>query len=159
MPPLGDRRRTDILTVENPSYEGLTHRRTVWFVDRRFFVIEDVATGVAAGRVALHYNLAECQPRRGVAAGRVATRFEDGTTSCCRSSGKRQSPRRGGSRTSTVRATPSGLRLHGGEAARQGGTFITVLLPTEHPAEAKIKAERRRGTIRVTVDGRKYDLK
>lgn len=44
------------MTVGNPSYEGLTHRRTVWFVDRQFFVIADEASGTAEGEVGLHYK-------------------------------------------------------------------------------------------------------
>ena len=152
---------TDILTVENPSYEGLTHRRTVWFVDRRFFVIEDVATGVAAGRVALHYNLAECQPEEELAAGRVATRFEDGNNLVLQVFGAEAAePREGW--VSHVYRSRNPRPAYAFTAEKRPGRevrFITVLLPTEHPAEAKIKAERRRGTIRVTVDGRKYDLK
>ena len=152
---------TDILTVENPSYEGLTHRRTVWFVDRRFFVIEDVATGVAAGRVALHYNLAECQPEEELAAGRVATRFEDGNNLVLQVFGAEAAePREGW--VSHVYRSRNPRPAYAFTAEKRPGRevrFITVLLPTEHPAEAKIKAERRRGTIRVTVDDRKYDLK
>ena len=152
---------TDILTVENPSYEGLTHRRTVWFVDRRFFVIEDVATGEAAGRVALHYNLAEGQPEEELAAGRVATRFEDGNNLLVQVFGAEAAePREGW--VSHVYRSRNPRPAYAFTAEKQPGRevrFITVLLPTEHPAEAKIKAERRRGTIRVTVDGRKYNLK
>ena len=59
---------THIVTVGNPSYEGLTHRRTVWFVDRQFFVIADEASGTAEGEVGLHYNLVECDPAEDFAA-------------------------------------------------------------------------------------------
>ncbi|MDE6623668.1 MAG: heparinase II/III family protein, partial [Alistipes sp.] len=64
------------LAVENPSYEGLTHRRTVWFVDDRFFVILDEAEGEAAGRAAVHYHLIECDPDEQAAACAVTTRFD-----------------------------------------------------------------------------------
>ena len=35
----------DVLVVENGSYDNLTHRRTVFFVDKRYFVIVDDAIG------------------------------------------------------------------------------------------------------------------
>ena len=46
------------LVVENSSYEGLVHRRTVWFVANRFFVLLDEAIGDAAGQLALHVQFA-----------------------------------------------------------------------------------------------------
>lgn len=46
-----------ILTVENASYPGLTHRRTVFFVQRRFFILVDEALGTAEGDLDLHFQL------------------------------------------------------------------------------------------------------
>jgi len=48
----------DMLVVENKSYENLTHRRAVFFVDKRYFVIVDEAIGSATGDVAIHFQLA-----------------------------------------------------------------------------------------------------
>lgn len=48
----------DILVVENQSYENLTHRRSVFFVDKKYFVIVDEATGGAPGEIDLHFQLA-----------------------------------------------------------------------------------------------------
>lgn len=50
---------TEMLVTENPSYEGLTHRRSVFFVDRTFYVIVDEAVGDAAGKVGVHYQMCE----------------------------------------------------------------------------------------------------
>ncbi|NDV57294.1 heparin-sulfate lyase HepC [Bacteroides sp. 519] len=47
------------LVTETPSYKGLTHRRTVFFVDNTYFVLVDEAYGDAVGEVNLHYQLAE----------------------------------------------------------------------------------------------------
>lgn len=47
----------DLLVLENPSYAGLTHRRSVWFVDKKFFVILDEGYGAAAGKVNLNFHL------------------------------------------------------------------------------------------------------
>lgn len=48
----------DILVVENQSYEKLAHRRSVFFVDKRYFVIVDEAIGNATGEIDLHFQLA-----------------------------------------------------------------------------------------------------
>jgi heparan-sulfate lyase len=50
--------RQDILVVENDSYENLTHRRAVFFIDKSYFVIVDEAIGTAAGQVGIHFQLA-----------------------------------------------------------------------------------------------------
>lgn len=48
----------DILVVENESYNNLTHRRSVFFVEKRYFIIVDDAYGSAAGSVEIHFQLA-----------------------------------------------------------------------------------------------------
>ena len=48
----------DILVVENQSYENLKHRRSVFFVDKKYFVIVDDAIGRGTGDVDLHFQLA-----------------------------------------------------------------------------------------------------
>ena len=67
----------EALAVENDAYGGLTHRRTVWFVERRFFVLLDEAVGDASGQMELHFQFAPGSievdaPRRS-----VRTCFED----------------------------------------------------------------------------------
>ncbi len=48
----------DILVVENAGYDSLTHRRSVFFVDKRYFIIVDEAIGKATGDVDLHFQFA-----------------------------------------------------------------------------------------------------
>lgn len=48
----------DVLIVENDSYENLTHRRTVLFVNKKYFIVVDDAYGAAIGDVAIHFQLA-----------------------------------------------------------------------------------------------------
>jgi len=48
----------DMLVVENAGYENLRHRRAVFFVDKRYFVIVDEAIGDADGDIGLHFQLA-----------------------------------------------------------------------------------------------------
>lgn len=52
--PKGD---LQILVTENPSYKNLKHRRSIFFVEQRYFVIVDEAIGDAQGEVTLHYQL------------------------------------------------------------------------------------------------------
>lgn len=49
--------QTDLLVLENPSYSTLTHRRAIFFVDHKFFVIVDEGYGAAAGNVNLNFHL------------------------------------------------------------------------------------------------------
>lgn len=46
----------DLVVVENDSYPGLTHRRAIFFVDKKYFVIVDEAYGDATGEVNLHFQ-------------------------------------------------------------------------------------------------------
>ncbi|HOW71033.1 MAG TPA: alginate lyase family protein [Phycisphaerae bacterium] len=48
----------DAVVFENEAYSDLLHRRSVWFVDHKLFVILDEAIGAAAGRLDLHFQLA-----------------------------------------------------------------------------------------------------
>ncbi|NMH86855.1 alginate lyase family protein [Flavivirga algicola] len=48
----------DILVIENQSYVNLKHRRFVFFVDKKYFVIVDEAIGTAIGDVDIHFQLA-----------------------------------------------------------------------------------------------------
>jgi heparan-sulfate lyase len=48
----------DILVVENDSYDNLIHRRSVIFMDKRYFVIIDEAMGTCEGDIGLHFQLA-----------------------------------------------------------------------------------------------------
>jgi heparan-sulfate lyase len=68
----------DALVVENPSYEGLTHRRSVWFVDKRYFVLLDEAIGDAAGSLDLHFQFAPGPVRFDAEQRCAVTQFDDG---------------------------------------------------------------------------------
>lgn len=154
---------SDLLTVENPSYEGLTHRRTVWFVDRRFFVLLDEAAGDAAGEVALHYNLLECDPAEDAAACRVETRFGDGNDLTMQVFGaqKVKMERREGwvSRTYRQRNPRPAYAFTARKQPGKRVRFATVLL-TGADAGAKVRVKfRGADTLRVEIDGKNYELK
>ena len=68
--------KTPTLVTENPSYPGLTHRRTVFFVDQRYFVLVDEALGEATGNIDLHYQLADGRVQTDSARLGLFSRFE-----------------------------------------------------------------------------------
>ena len=47
----------ELLVTENEAYSDLTHRRAIFFVARKFFVIVDEAYGANEGKVNLNFNL------------------------------------------------------------------------------------------------------
>jgi heparan-sulfate lyase len=67
----------DVVSVENQSYEDLVHRRTIWFVDRLFYVILDECLGDAQGDLELHYQFAPGELKVDPGEGRARTCFED----------------------------------------------------------------------------------
>jgi len=66
------------LVVENQGYPNLKHRRAVFFVDKKFFVIVDEASGDAKGDVAIHYQMAEGKVGIDSKQNQATTQFEDG---------------------------------------------------------------------------------
>ena len=67
----------EAVTVENASYENLVHRRTVWFVDKTFFVLLDEAIGTAEGTLDLHFQLAPGAMNLDAAHHTATTSFDD----------------------------------------------------------------------------------
>lgn len=49
--------QTPVLVTENASYDKYTHRRSIFFVDKKYFVIVDEVSGDAKGVVNLHYQM------------------------------------------------------------------------------------------------------
>ena len=67
----------DALVIENQSYPDMLHRRTVWFVDRKLFVLLDEAVGKAAGTLDLHFQPAVGDTRIDPNRKLVTTGFDD----------------------------------------------------------------------------------
>jgi len=49
----------DVLSYSNPSYKELEHRRSVLFIDQKYFLIIDNAIGSAKGKLDVHFTLKE----------------------------------------------------------------------------------------------------
>ena len=47
----------EMVVTENAAYSDLTHRRAIYFVDKKFFVVVDEAYGDFVGKVNLNFNL------------------------------------------------------------------------------------------------------
>src|SRR5690606_37566133 len=52
-------KKLDMLTDTNPSYTGLNHQRSVLFVNQKYFIIIDKASGEANGNLGIHFQLKE----------------------------------------------------------------------------------------------------
>ena len=65
-----------VLVIENQSYPELRHRRTVLFIDNKYFLIVDDAMGSAAGTLRTHYQFVPCN--YSVDGLTVQTRFDEG---------------------------------------------------------------------------------
>ena len=72
------KKNLDILVVENKSYDDLTHRRSLLFIDKRYFVMIDEAYGAATGDVGLHFQLAPCKPLTDKKNFSVETNYQEG---------------------------------------------------------------------------------
>lgn len=154
---------TDIVTVETPGYEGLTHRRTVLFVDRRFFVLLDEAFGSAEGEVELHYNLVECEPEENSAELSLRTRFEDGNNLYLRVFAPKGTELRREegrvSRTYRVCNDRPAYAFAAPKRADETLRYVTLLMPVEGDAaapRAEVRFDERSRTLRLKVDGRSY---
>lgn len=72
--PKGD---VQILVTENPGYKHLKHRRSVFFVDRQYFVIVDEAMGTATGNIDLHYQLCDGEVKTDAGQHILISEFDD----------------------------------------------------------------------------------
>ena len=68
----------DTLVVENQSYPDLKHRRAVFFVRKKFFILVDEAIGTGQGNVDLHFQLAPGEPQVREDQFMVRTDFSEG---------------------------------------------------------------------------------
>lgn len=67
----------ETLVTENQSYSNLKHRRSVFFVNKEFFVIVDEAMGTAQGNVELNYQFAPTTVTADKKKGALYTEYDD----------------------------------------------------------------------------------
>ena len=68
----------DILVIENAGDDQLTHRRAVFFVEKKYFIIVDEALGSGTGDVGLHFQLAPTGANFDYENFSVSTGYQDG---------------------------------------------------------------------------------
>ena len=158
---------SEILVVENPSYNGLTHRRSVFFVDNRFFVIVDEAMGNAAGNVGVHFQLGEGKPNIDFNGFKVTTTFEDNNNivlQCFGEKGMSMKNEEGWMSTEyRKKEQRPAFSFNVDKSASQDLVrYITVIYPVEKSApkiEASFKSNKKdKLNVEVKIDKKKYEL-
>ena len=155
-----------LCVTENPSYEGLTHRRAMFFMEDGVLVIADQTFGTAEGTVGVHFNL--CPGEVSYDANGLRTLFEKGSNIRIRTicDAPMTITREEGwvSKTYRKKEKRPAYAAEARKGADESRLFITVIAPVTKSTTDKIEiATPQQATDRalrftVEVDGRKYDL-
>lgn len=162
----------DALVLENPSYSGLTHRRTVFLVDGLFYVLLDEAYGTAEGTVNLNFNITEGSTSEVVLDADdngFHTAFSDGNNLLVRTFCEKPVSfvERDGFVSYAINSTSDrqAYQLNvSKESSDNVVRFVTVLLPASSPAGESVSAEfsgdwsTSGNTVKVTCQGTTYTL-
>lgn len=160
----------EVVVTENQGYNNLKHRRYIFFVEKKFFVLVDEGSGPAAGTVNLNFHLCEGESEVLINAAQhgAHTNFADGNNLIARTFGSgalttvpfdgkvSYSPGIAFSR----KAYSVNMTKGAGETAR----YITVLYPSNQvatlPVQAAFSAPYKDSgvSISVAVDGKTYHL-
>ncbi len=142
--PEGD---VQVLVTEHQSYSDLMHRRSIFFVDGKYFVIVDEATGDRKGWVNLHYQM----PRGDVPNSRedmhFHTNFEGGSNfhlQCfCPDMGKMQLKKEKGWQSSEYMKKVQRIDASFKQKKEDGSPvrFITVIYPKEKAGAETVTAK------------------
>lgn len=171
------------VVAENPSYEGLTHRRTVWMVKRNFFVIADAAYGSYSGKTLnLSWHLCRDSGSSGVDVVQydddsanlsygAHTEFSDGNNLLLRTfseTGSGFSAQTGLSWCSEKFGERYQRKFYRVNVKKDSQSsvvrFITVLFPCKTPSSASVSASYKGAfsesgeSLSVTVNGVTYNL-
>jgi heparan-sulfate lyase len=134
-----------ILVTENQSYEKLKHRRSIFFVEGKYFVIVDEAVGAAKGMVKLHYQM----PRGKVSNSRETmhfnTEFEDGPNMKLQCFGPLEMTMEKGEGWVSTTYQKKQKRMNASFNVKKSDNkpvrYITVIVPKDEPGDnPKIKA-------------------
>ena len=153
------------LVTENESYEGLTHRRTFYFVDNTYFVIVDEASGDAAGTVNLHYGLCDGEMAIDKQHSLLVSAFEGDVQVKlqCFAPEQTEMKEEEGWYSTAYRQRTERTAVSWNTPKQSGSPvrYITVIYPYLRPAKAPaIEARFADGTtVEVTIDGKTWTLK
>lgn len=160
-----------LLVTENPSYEDLKHRRSIFFVDNTYFVIVDEAVGDAKGNVNLHFQMPNGKVDNDRETMSFRTQFEDGSNmklQCFGPDGMTMRKEEGWISTAYRKRvkrinTSFNVKKENSDAVR----YITIIYPTQKSAEfpqmsASFKSKKFNENgleVEVKINGKKQSLK
>ncbi|MEI8087869.1 MAG: alginate lyase family protein, partial [Paludibacter sp.] len=139
-------KNVDMLVTENPSYRNLTHRRSVFFLDKKFYVIVDEAIGEAVGKVGIHFQMCEGDVKLNLDEQKAFTNFNDGNNLIVKtiSEQKQTMNEEEGwiSYESKEKKSRKAFAFNVDKQNEKPVRFITVILPVEDAKKSpEIKAE------------------
>jgi heparan-sulfate lyase len=160
----------DLLVYNNSSYKALNHRRSVLFIDKKYFVIIDEAVGAAKGNVGIHFQLAEdSKAAFNKKQNSVQTQYKDGNNLLIQTFGKGAALTEEEGKVSYSYRKEIARPAFAFEKAKNNDntvSFTTVLYPFEG-AKAPIinvkegsKHNLEKGTVdlTLTIDGKKHQI-
>lgn len=153
------------LVTENESYEGLTHRRSFFFVDQTYFVIVDEASGDAAGTVNLHYALCDGKVEIDKQHSSLVSAFEGDVQVKlqCFAPEQTEMKEEEGWYSTAYRQRTERTAVSWNTPKQSGSPvrYITVIYPYLRPAEAPVIEARFAdgNTVEVIIDGKTRMLK
>lgn len=162
---------TDVLVLENPSYEGLTHRRSIFFVERKWWVIVDEGYGSAEGTVSLNFHLLPGSDQEVVVDienNGAHTAFTDSNIllrTFSESDKLQTEALQGFYSTQTYQSVARKVcRSSVAKLATEPARFITVIIPGQKVASRQIDASfseefsLHRTAVNVSIDSKSYQL-
>lgn len=156
------------LVTENPSYQDLKHRRSVFYVDQKFYVIVDEAVGAAKGNVDVHYHLCEGKVNLDKKNNALQTAF-DGVNvklQCFGPKGTSMNEEEGWRSTAyRHKVERTSVAFNVNKQDDKAVRYITVIYPTNGEKAPKLDASFKNKDfnengleIQVKVDNKKYNL-
>ena len=161
--------QNDILVIENPSYTDLRHRRSVFFVDKTFFVLVDEAIGEATGDIDLHFQFCEGRFTADKTNHTINSQFDDNNNIVVKTFANSPIELREEegwvSYAYRQKTERTAYAMHTVKKERDTVRFITIIFPTEQPIKSKqIKAKLLKTDspnqlkLQVNLKGKRYNL-
>ena len=160
----------EVVVTENQGYNNLKHRRYIFFVEKKFFVLVDEGIGNAAGTVNLNFHLCEGEDEVVLSTAQhgAHTHFADGNNIIARTFGNQTlttTPFEGRvSYAPAVMTNRKAYTVNMEKGANQTARYITVLYPANQAASVQINAAFKASyrdsgvSVDVVVNGKTYNL-
>lgn len=131
--------KTPVLVTENQGYEGFSHRRSIFFVNRKWFVIVDEAHGPASGTVNLNYQMPMGEIVFNTDDMTAATDFKDGSNMIlkCFAPENTEMEISDGWHSPAYRTKVERKKISFNTAKAEGEVtrYITVIVPKDEPGD------------------------